>query len=100
MKNFHWTQILGNPYQQNPKPEMLNGEYIRSCKRAIKGGSKNDVSRIFVCFDRDYLISWIAKKIVIPLGIHTKETSYNDFQKLIKESIDHARSLQNNEGEP
>lgn len=99
--SVHWRNILGNPYTKNPDIKMLQDGQISSERRSIRGWSKGDVARIFVIRDRDYVIKWIAKKLIIPLGIHRGDIAYNDFQKLIKEAVTYARQADNdNEGIP
>lgn len=87
-----WNEILGNPYQVNPNAEMVTGEFLKSTYRAIKGESKSNVYKMFVSYNREYVISWLVKKLIVPLGVHTNETKYNEFQKLISDAIKKAKS--------
>lgn len=96
-KPVSWKDILGNPYTKSPDVRMLEGGHVQTEKRGIKGGAKSDVSRLFIRRDREYLVAWLARKVIIPLGIHSKVTSYNDFQKLIREAIDYAKTNDNDQ---
>lgn len=91
MQSYRWTEVQGNPYWANPRKEMIEGEYQQSASRAVKGESKNNVQRLWITYDRQYVIKWLIKKVVKPLGLHTGETKYQEFQKLLSEAIKDAK---------
>lgn len=66
-----WREVLGDPYAKALTPLMLaQNEYrVDKLSRAIDGRNK---SAITITYDRNYVYSWIAKKVLKALRIKSK----------------------------
>ncbi len=66
--------MLGNPYLTKPTPEMwVQDISIPFDNAMLKGDSKHDRRLIYFTFNRDYVIAYVWKKLLLPLGIESDE---------------------------
>lgn len=72
---------------------MIDGAFMKTANRGLKGGSKNDVYYMFVEYDRAYLIEWIARKLILPLGLADGRLKFNEFQSIISEATKRAKQI-------
>lgn len=82
MEEVIWEKMQGNRFTRNLRPEMLEGEFRHPSNPRVIGESVyRSTARRAVIYNRDYVVAFIIKKVVIPLGIATKK----DFDKLMIE---------------
>ena len=76
LEHVSWRDLTGNKYNKAINPAMLNEQgYIRIFKvRTIKNP---ETRYCFVKFDRDYVISFLAVKVIRPL-LSTSFTNISD----------------------
>jgi hypothetical protein len=73
-KEIHWKEVLGNVYSRALSHSMLHpiGDKHFSVTPVVKGARK-DKKKVWVKYDRHYVTSFIAKKIIEKLQPITKE---------------------------
>ena len=65
----HWTMLQGNRWSKSLHGAMLlDSGYLVTQKVAVIGKARSDVSFSVVKYDREYVIGWLASKVIKPLG--------------------------------
>ena len=84
LQEVEWQNMLGNPYRYGLTPYMLlpNGYRYTTTVRIKGQGKSEDKIPAIICFDEDYVVSYIQTLILEKL----QPTSYNDFQKIISKA--------------
>lgn len=71
-KRLFWNEVLGDPYTSSLSPLMLvpGGYSVDRLCRTVDSTEKRAYS---IIYDRDYVYSYVAKKILKSLQIQSKE---------------------------
>ncbi len=63
-----WQKIQGNKYIKSLNPSMLKKEgYVSTMRARVIGKPKSNSDFVTVKFDRNYVLSWLATKVIRPL---------------------------------
>lgn len=63
-----WQQLQGNKYLKALHPAMLSDYgYRTTIKTRLVGGSKFNSQYLTVLYDRDYVVAWLASRLIKPL---------------------------------
>ncbi|ARV62726.1 hypothetical protein BZZ01_32450 [Nostocales cyanobacterium HT-58-2] len=83
-KVVSWKEILGNPYRYGLNSQMLlpNGYKHKGMLRVVGQRKSDDKIPATVCFDEDYVVSFLIKYVFEKL----LPESYNDFQKIVSKA--------------
>ncbi|MDJ0795808.1 MAG: hypothetical protein QNJ51_03050 [Calothrix sp. MO_167.B12] len=85
MRKERWDKLFGNQFNQNINWAMLveNG-FKKKGRYYFLGESrpnKDDVEESEILYDREYVVQYIAKKIIEPL-----QPEYNELQRIIADA--------------
>ena len=79
-KEVHWTEVFGNPYLTSLDSRMLADEGYQVMKETkLKGHSKLMNYNCIITYDKEYVIEYLKKKVVIPLRF----SEWDDLQYLL-----------------
>ena len=68
IKVVPWQDIQGNKYIKSINPSMLTkGGYLSTMRARIVGNSRTNSDFVTIKFDRDYVLLWLATKVIKPL---------------------------------
>lgn len=74
MDSVLWSVIQGNRFNRKLEPEMLSGEVSYTSNPRIYGSNKYRSSELReIIYNREYVIQFIVKLVIKPLGIKTKK---------------------------
>lgn len=83
-KRIPWKKLPRNVFSRNIHSDMLKKPGMQAQMYFVpKGAIERDV--FLVEYDREYVLSWILKKVLIPLG-HLEE---EEVIRLIKEAYNY-----------
>ncbi len=86
MRREKWNKLFGNQFSQNISWVMLsNPGLVVKAKHRFLGEPKSPkefLKESEIVFDRDYVVQYIAKKIISPL----QPESYNELQKILSDA--------------
>lgn len=81
--SINWSKLQQQPFQVSIDPEMLSeGGFRRYQAVRLIGQSKFTSEMGVVIYDRNYVVHWIAKRLLK----HLKPRNYNELQSLISEA--------------
>ncbi len=68
IKVVPWQDIQGNRYIKSLNPSMLTKEgYLSTMRARVIGKPKTNSDFVTIKFDRDYVLLWLATKVIKPL---------------------------------
>lgn len=74
MNKISWNEQQGNKYVRRLSPEMLTSEVLHTSNPRLLGQPKTKALDLYyVAYDRSYVLHWIVKLLIIPLGIERKK---------------------------
>ncbi|MGL5875769.1 MAG: hypothetical protein ACRC2R_25975 [Xenococcaceae cyanobacterium] len=70
--HLHWNEVLGDPYTRSLSPLMLQ-EKGYSVDKLCRTVDSTEKKAYRITYDRGYVCSWMAKKVLKALHIKSKE---------------------------
>ena len=83
IKQVYWYELEGSKFNKNISPQMIFDSVIDYRSGRLKNDSKKSPKRILkVIYDREYVVQYIAKKVIYPLSNFT----FTEILALLKDS--------------
>lgn len=74
MNKVSWEEQQGNRYTRRLSPEMLTSEVLHTSNPRLIGQPKTrGYEPFYVAYNRSYVLNWIVKLLIVPLGIERKK---------------------------